>query len=80
MEPPDKGRMHRSRDSRCLTCQDEARRERLSEPSAGINSMDLSRYEKHTLTCVRALPRVRVTTSALAVQTMTEVYVGSFSW
>jgi hypothetical protein len=59
--------------AKCTSC------ERLIKHGTRISSMDLSRYKKRPLTCMRALPGVGVTTSALAAQMMTDPAEGSLS-
>ena len=80
MEPADQRREHGSQFLSRLTCPNLSSRERSMKHDPAVCTMDLPRCKKYPLTCVRALPGFRVTTSALAVQMTTAVDVGSFSW
>ena len=80
MEPADQRREHGSQNLGRLTWPNPSSCERSLKPGFRVCAMDLSRCTKYLLTCMRALPGLRVTTSALAAQMTTAVAVGSFSW
>jgi hypothetical protein len=79
MEPAVDRREHGSQNLSRLSCADRLSRERLMKLGSRICSIDLSRCKIYRLTCVRALPGIGVTTSALAAQMMTAPDEGSLS-
>ena len=71
MEPAVGRREHGSQETSRLSCMDSAGCEPQVNHGTGSRSMDLSRCKKRALTCVRALPGLKVTTLALAAQMTT---------
>ena len=80
MEPAAGRREHGSQNPGRLTCANRSSHER-SEPGRTPGPPNgLVKGQKRPLTCMRALPEVVPTTSALATQMMTALDEGSFSW
>lgn len=66
MEPADERPEHGSRNLSRLSCENSSVSEQLATTTSEVTTMDVSRNGKRGLTCVRALPRNRVSTPALA--------------
>jgi hypothetical protein len=80
MEPAYERRENGSQDSSRVTCADGELCERRAKAWRRDLLCGLVKVQEWSLTCMRALPGIRVTTSALANQMMTALDVGSFSW
>jgi hypothetical protein len=66
MEPAAERRDDGSPNSRHLTCDNTRPCERHWKHPLAIPAMELSKSRKHRLTCMRATPGIRLTTSSLA--------------